>query len=158
LGASTKPGAIHPGPRPGQGPPPVGLIDTHDIAAFAAHLLTRPAEHAGKTYNLTGPASLSMTDAAAALTQALGTPITAREIPADAAVAAMTASGMPEWAAEVVGREYSAAYAGGWGDYTTADFTAVTGRPARTIAGFARDHAAYLTAPGRTPGNQAGPL
>jgi uncharacterized protein YbjT (DUF2867 family) len=136
----------------------VGLIDARDIAQFAAHLLSRPAGHAGKTYNLTGPASLSMTDVAVALTQALGTPITAREIPADAAVAAMTASGMPEWVAEVVGREYSAAYASGWGDYTTADFTAVTGRPARTIADFARDHAAYLTAPGTTPGNQAGPL
>jgi len=135
----------------------VGLIDARDIAQFAAHLLTRPAEHAGKTYNLTGPASLSMTDAAGALTQALGTPVTAREIPADAAVAAMTAAGMPAWVAEVVGREYAAAYAGGWGDYLTADFTAVTGRPARTVADFARDHAARLTAPGRTPGNQAGP-
>ena len=134
-----------------------GLIDARDIAQFAAHLLTRPAEHAGKTYNLTGPASLSMTDVAAALTHALGTPITAQQIPDDAAVAAMTASGMPEWVAEVVGREYGAAYASGWGDYTTTDFTAVTGRPARTIADFARDHAAYLTAPGTTPANQGGP-
>jgi uncharacterized protein YbjT (DUF2867 family) len=134
-----------------------GFIDTRDIAQFAAHLITRPAEHAGKTYNLTGPASLTMADVAAALTQALGTPITAQEIPADAAVAAMTAAGMPEWAAEVVGREYSAAYASGWGDYTTTDFTAVTGRPARTMADFARDHAAYLTAPGTTPGSQAEP-
>lgn len=134
-----------------------GLIDTRDIAAFAAHLLTHPAEHAGKTYNLTGPASLSMTAAAAALTQALSTPITAQEIPADAAVAAMTAAGLSEWVAEVAGREYAAAYAAGWGDYTTADFTAVTGRPARTIADFARDHAAYLTTPGRTPDNLAEP-
>lgn len=131
----------------------VGFIDARDIAAFASHLLTRPAQHAGKTYNLTGPASLSMTDVAAALTQEPATPITAQEIPDGAAVAAMTAAGMTEWVAEVVGREYSAAYASGWGDYTTPDFTAVTGRPARTVADFARDHAAYLTAPGRTPGN-----
>ncbi len=131
-----------------------GFIDTRDIAAFAAHLLTRPAEHAGKTYTITGPASLSMTDVAAALTQALGTAITAREIPADAAVAAMTAAGVPERVAEVVGREYAPAYAAGWGDYTTTDFTDVTGRPARTIADFARDHAAYLTPAGPTPGNQ----
>ena len=99
-----------------------------------------------------------MADVVAALTQAHGAPITAQEIPDDAAVAAMSAAGMPEWVAKVVGRGYSAAYAAGWGDYTTADFTAVTGRPARTIADFARDHAAYLTAPGRTPGNQAEPF
>jgi hypothetical protein len=44
--------------------------------------------------------------------------------------------------AEVAATEYGAAYTAGWGDYTTQDFTAVVGRPARSISDFARDHAA----------------
>jgi uncharacterized protein YbjT (DUF2867 family) len=122
----------------------VGLIDARDIAEFAARVLVRPAEHADRTYTITGPASLSMAEAAAILTDVTGTPVAAHEIPADAAVAGMREAGHPEWMAEVVGREYSAAYAAGWGDYTTPDFASVVGRPARTIAEFAGDHAAHL--------------
>jgi hypothetical protein len=57
----------------------------------------------------------------------------------------------------ITGANGSTAYAAGWGDYTTTDFTTVTGQPARTIADFARDHAAHLTAPGTAPGNQGRP-
>ena len=121
----------------------VGLIDARDIAQFAARLLTRPDEHAGRTYTITGPASLSMAGAASVLTDVLGKPVAAQEIPADAAAAAMTAAGFSEWVSEVAAREYSAAYATGWGDCTTPDFAAVTAA-ARTFADFARDHAAYL--------------
>jgi hypothetical protein len=46
--------------------------------------------------------------------------------------------------AQVTGQEYSAAYASGWGDYTTPDFTSVTGKPARTFAEFARGHASWF--------------
>jgi len=135
-------GAAHDAPNWGEGR--VGLIDARDIAEFAARVLTRPDEHAGKTYTITGPARLSMADAASTLTDVLGKPVAAQEIPADAAVAAMTAAGFSGWVSEVAAREYSAAYAAGWGDYTTPDFVAVAGRPARTLADFARDHAAYL--------------
>jgi uncharacterized protein YbjT (DUF2867 family) len=119
----------------------VGFIDARDIAAFAAQVLTDSAAHAGRTYTITGPESLSMDDAAARLSEGIGRPITAQEVPADVIVAGMRHAGVPEWVAEVAGREYAAAYATGWGDFTTTDFTTIMGRPPRTLAEFARDHA-----------------
>jgi hypothetical protein len=56
----------------------------------------------------------------------------------------MLSAGFDPWVAQVSGQEYSAAYASGWGDYTTPDFTSVTGRPARTFAEFAHDHASWF--------------
>lgn len=37
-----------------------------------------------------------------------------------------------------------AAYARGWGDFTTPDFTSITGRQGRSFADFAADHLAQL--------------
>ncbi len=122
----------------------IGIIDIRDIADFGAHILANPDAHAGRVYTLTGPQSVSMTDAAQTLTEALGKPVTAQEIPPQAAVEGMKAAGFPAWVAEVSGLEYGAAYASGWGDYTTPDFTSVTGKPGRTLAEFARDHSALL--------------
>jgi uncharacterized protein YbjT (DUF2867 family) len=48
------------------------LIDVRDIAAVAAHILQNPAPHAGKAYTLTGGESLTDTQRAVQLSQALG--------------------------------------------------------------------------------------
>jgi len=119
----------------------VGFIDAADIAAFAAQILTEPDQHASQTYTITGPTSLSMAEVAATITDAIGNPIRPQPIPTEAALAGMIQAGLPEWASEVAAREYATAYAGGWGDFTTPDFAAVTGRTARSVADFARDHA-----------------
>jgi uncharacterized protein YbjT (DUF2867 family) len=124
----------------------VSLIDTRDIAEFAARVLTEPAAHAGKTYTITGPQAVSISEVATTLTDVLGTSIGAQTVPADAAVAAMKEAGASEWVAEVIAREYSAALAAGWADHTTPDFEAVLDRPAHTIAEFARDYRTQLAA------------
>ena len=49
----------------------MGLIDSRDISEFAAHVLTT-AGHEGKTYALTGPASISRHQVAAAIGEAIG--------------------------------------------------------------------------------------
>jgi uncharacterized protein YbjT (DUF2867 family) len=121
----------------------VGMIDARDIADFGARVLTDPARHAGKTYTLTGPASISLRQVAADLQQVLGTSIAYQPISADQAFTAMRQAGLPEWTA-AVNAEYATAYASGWGDYTTPDFAIVVGRPARDLATFARDHADQL--------------
>lgn len=41
--------------------------------------------------------------------------------------------------------EYAQAYVSGWGDFTTNDFQDAMGRPPRSIAEFARDHAKAFT-------------
>lgn len=61
------------------------LIDTRDIAEFASHVLADPPRHAGKTYTLTGPTSVSITDIATTLTDLLDAPISGQQIPADVA-------------------------------------------------------------------------
>ena len=52
------------------------FIDARDAAEVAALALTDPAAHRNAIYHLTGPAALSMGQVAAALTTALGYPVT----------------------------------------------------------------------------------
>jgi uncharacterized protein YbjT (DUF2867 family) len=110
----------------------MGMIDVRDIADFAAHVISDPAPHAGRTYTLTGPASISLRDAAAEL-GATYQPLTPAQ-----AYEAMRQGGLDESVA-AMGAEYVTAYSTGWGDYTTTDFTDVMGRQPRTFEEFARD-------------------
>lgn len=121
----------------------IGMIDVRDIADLAAKVLRDPASHKGRTYTLTGPASISLNEAAAHLTELYGTPITYQPVSPDDAYESMLAAGMRQWDAAVT-KEYLHAYARGWGDYTTTHHTDVTGRAGRSFAEFARDHAALL--------------
>ncbi|SEG78869.1 hypothetical protein SAMN05444920_104648 [Nonomuraea solani] len=72
-----------------------------------------------------------------------GTPIAYEPVSPDDAYRAMREAGLSEWMASV-NREYLTAYAAGWGDYTTTAVADLLGRPARSFATFARDHAASL--------------
>ncbi|MEU1386870.1 MULTISPECIES: SDR family oxidoreductase [unclassified Nonomuraea] len=127
----------------GTGQGRIGLIDVRDIGDFAAAVLRDPGSHKGRTYTLTGPASISLGEAATALTDVYGTPIAYQPVAPDDAYRSMLDAGIREWDAAVT-REYLKAYAAGWGDRTTTAFTDVTGRPGRTFTEFAKDHAAEL--------------
>ncbi|MEV0586570.1 SDR family oxidoreductase [Nonomuraea sp. NPDC050310] len=115
----------------------LGMIDVRDIAEFGARVLADPAPHAGRIYTLTGPESISLQQAAAAVGA------TYQPVPEEGVLEAMLGAGFPEWDAKV-SVEYGRAYAANWGDYTTTHFSDVVGRPARSFADFARDHAAQL--------------
>jgi uncharacterized protein YbjT (DUF2867 family) len=52
------------------------FVDARDAADVAARALTGPAAHRNAVYHLTGPAALTMTEVAAALTSALGYRVT----------------------------------------------------------------------------------
>lgn len=52
------------------------FLDARDAAAVAALALLQPEEHRNVVHHLTGPAALSMTEVAAALTAELGYPVT----------------------------------------------------------------------------------
>ncbi|MEU4158609.1 NAD(P)H-binding protein [Actinoplanes sp. NPDC026670] len=114
-------------------------VDERDIAAVAALALAGP-DHAGRTYLLTGPQSLSQPDKVATLGAVLGRPLTFAEVTPDAIRGGMIAAGLP---AEVPDRllgsqaDYARA-AGPAGD----DVCRVLGRPARTYATWAEDHRA----------------
>lgn len=110
----------------------VGLIDARDIAEFSAHVLADPSPHVGRMYTLTGPASISLHEAAAQV-GATYHPLTPAQ-----AYDAMVQGGLDEGLASM-GAEYAEAFAGGWGDRTTTDFADVLGRQPRTFADFAGD-------------------
>ncbi|MDH2426056.1 NAD(P)H-binding protein [Sphaerisporangium sp. TRM90804] len=126
---------------PGEGR--IGMIDVRDIADFAAVVLRDPARHQGETYTLTGPETIRLRDLTDTLSTVHGRPITYRPLSPDDAFPMLLKAGMKEWDAEVT-KEYMEAYDAGWGDFTTPTYTAVTGRPGRTSAQFARDYAAQL--------------
>jgi uncharacterized protein YbjT (DUF2867 family) len=117
----------------------VGIIDLRDISDFAARVLTS-AGHEGKTYTLTGPASVTMHQVAAAIGNAIGKPVKYVPVPVEAARQAMTQMGMDPWMANLL-CDYSTAYSANWGDLVTDDFQRVTGKAPRSIEQFAKDFA-----------------
>lgn len=117
----------------------LAMIDVDDIGAFAATVLLDPTPHAGRTYTISGPASITLEDAAAAASRVAGESIRYQPVSAEDAERAMLAGGMSPWMA-AVNAEYARAYASNWGDYTTPDFEEVVGRPARDFAQFAADN------------------
>ena len=106
---------------------------THSLAAS-------PASHTGKTYWLTGPELISNYDVAAVLSELLGRTITYTELSFDENREAMIRAGVPAPVAEMNAQAFSLT-ADGDAEWVTDDVPAVLGRPARSFAQFAADHA-----------------
>jgi uncharacterized protein YbjT (DUF2867 family) len=79
----------------------IASIDVGDIAEIAARVLTGSG-HEGKTYPLTGPEALTMTEVAAKLSTATGKTIRYVNVPPDAARQAQLAAGMPPYLADAL--------------------------------------------------------
>jgi uncharacterized protein YbjT (DUF2867 family) len=60
----------------------LGLVDLEDVAIAAAIALTEPG-HFGAIYELAGPEALTQTEVAAVLSESLGRPVQAAQIPLD---------------------------------------------------------------------------
>ena len=71
----------------------MSIIDVRDIGEFAAKVLTSGG-HEGKTYNLTGPQSLTMAQVAEQLGAAIKKPVKYQPVSVDQALASMTQMGM----------------------------------------------------------------
>jgi uncharacterized protein YbjT (DUF2867 family) len=79
----------------------IASIDVGDIAEIAAKVLTG-AGHEGKTYPLTGPQALTMTEVAEKLSAATGNTIRYVNVPPEAARQAQLAAGMPPYLADAL--------------------------------------------------------
>ena len=110
---------------------------------MAAKVLTEDG-HEGKTYNLTGPASISFHDVAAGLSKVLGKEVKYVDVPLEAGREAMVGMGLPEWIADAFG-EYFKAFSEDYGDFTTPDVENITARPPRSYETFARDIIAWVS-------------
>jgi uncharacterized protein YbjT (DUF2867 family) len=117
----------------------LGVIDSRDISDFAAHVLTHDG-HEGKTYTLTGPASVNFHQIAEAIGKGIGKPVKYLPVPVEAAQQALTQMGLDPWMVNLT-TDYLKAYSANWGDFATGDFQAVTGKAPRSIEQFARDFA-----------------
>jgi uncharacterized protein YbjT (DUF2867 family) len=117
----------------------LSLVDVRDIASVAMAVLTE-AGHEGKTYEITGPESLSFVDVAATLSKVLGKPVRYVDVPPEAAKQAMLAAGMPEWNAAAVTELYGAFATGRYGR-TTDIVQRITGKPPISFEQFVRDNA-----------------
>ena len=120
----------------------VAMVDARDVAAVAAAALTGEG-HAGQTHVITGPEALSHADVADVLSKAVGAPITYRDVPLDDLRAQLLASGAPPWLVEVR-MEFTAILRESAAAAVTDVVARTTGRPPRTVAEFAAEHAALF--------------
>jgi uncharacterized protein YbjT (DUF2867 family) len=120
----------------------IASIDVGDIAEIAASVLTG-AGHEGKTYPLTGPEALTMTQVAAKLSAATGKTIRYVNVAPEDARQAQLAAGMPPYLADAL-FELFAERRNGKEARVWPDAEALLGRPPTSFDEFARRHAAVF--------------
>ncbi|WP_448623920.1 SDR family oxidoreductase [Geodermatophilus sp. URMC 64] len=115
----------------------VSRDDCADVGA--AVLLDDSRAHDGRALDVTGPEALSMTEAAAVLTEVLGRPVEYRQQTVEEAWATRRPSGHPDWEIEGWVTSYLAIAAGELATVGDA-VPRLTGHPARTVAEHLRAH------------------
>lgn len=133
--------------RSASGEGKIPFIDTRDIAAVAAEVLTTELRP-GEILTLTGPEARSYREATEVLGRALGRSLTYVPEAVDEAWGRRRAAGQPVWlaAAQLAIAQYQRE--GGPTERTTDTVERVLGRPPRTLEDFARDHEEALRSPG----------
>jgi uncharacterized protein YbjT (DUF2867 family) len=117
----------------------VSAVDVRDIAAVAGIALTEEG-HDGKTYTITGPAAVTHTEMASAISKAIGRPVAFIDVPPDAFAGALKAAGVPPWQVDGLVEDY-AHYARGEAEAISPHVRDVTGVDPRDVARFAADYA-----------------
>src|SRR5258708_21672856 len=88
------------------GDPKVSIEDVRDVACIAVLALTEPG-HEGKTYQITGPESLTHTALASELSSATGRPIQYVDVSPDVLSTSLQALAMPRWQADGSGADFA---------------------------------------------------
>jgi NAD(P)H dehydrogenase (quinone) len=110
----------------------VALVAQDDIADAAVAVLTRPEVHAGAAYALTGPQALTLTEVAAALSEATGRTVRFHDETLEEAYASRAAYGAEQWQLDAWVSTYTA-IASGEMDRVSGDVEALTGHPATPL-------------------------
>jgi NAD(P)H dehydrogenase (quinone) len=119
-------------------------IDTQDVAAVVATVLTHPEPHIGKVYELTGPRSQDMSAHAAEYAQALGRPVTYLDILLQQwRDEELNRHGLPEHVREHL-LTMARLHAEGRYDRQTQDVDEILGRAATSTRNFVARHAAWF--------------
>jgi NAD(P)H dehydrogenase (quinone) len=113
------------------------FVGQEDIADAATAVLTRPADHVGAVYDLTGPESLTLDEAAAIVSEELGRTITYRPETVEEAYASRASYGAPRWQLDAWVSTYTAIAAGALDGVSDA-VPRLTGHPATSLADVVR--------------------
>lgn len=122
----------------------IGMVDARDVAAVAAAVAADPAEHAGRTYWLSGPELITYADVAAVLSRLLGRTITFHPQAREDDEAMMVRAGLPQPVAAMNALALSL-WADGDAEWLSEDVATLLGRPARSYEQFATDHVAAFS-------------
>jgi uncharacterized protein YbjT (DUF2867 family) len=120
------------------GQQPHAMVDEADVAAVAAAALLEDG-HAGRTYHLTGPEAFTRADAVRTIGEAIGRELRFVELTEEQGREQLRASGFPDDVVDAVldyGRNPPPEAC-----TVLPTVEQVTGRPARTFAGWAAEHA-----------------
>jgi uncharacterized protein YbjT (DUF2867 family) len=112
----------------------VAGVARDDVADVAAAVLLGSG-HDGQTYDLTGPTAFTLTEAAAALTEAAGIPIGYHAETIEEAYASRARYGAPDWAVDGWVSTYTAIAAGEL-DTVSDAVSRITGHPPMGLVGF----------------------
>lgn len=117
----------------------IAVVDIRDIAAVTVKTLTEDG-HEGKTYQITGPESLSFHDIAEKISDATGKRVNYVNISPDDFRKALLGMGMPEWLADALVQLYDSLRAGD-GAEVSPTVQAVAQKHPIKFGEFAHEHA-----------------
>lgn len=115
-------------------------VAARDIAEAVTGILTAPAAHIGKVYELTGPRSMDLTAMAADYTKALGRPVTYVDVPLRPWVEELYARGLPEHVADHLAT-MARLHRENRYDRVTHDVERLIGRPATSVLDYVTAYA-----------------
>lgn len=122
----------------------LSLVDARDVADVAATILTGDG-HAGRTYELTGPAAHDFAELAEQLGDATARPVRYLPVPASQAAATMRDAGATDFVIETA-LAHLRYWRTGAGTQVNRIVQQLLGRPPCPFAAFATDHADLATA------------
>lgn len=121
----------------------VAFVSSRDLGRVAAAILSSPAKHAGKRYELTGPAAIDYHEAARTISGALGKEVRYVDLTAEQLEASMRQQGVPDFAVQgLMFLEHVKAQ--GWAATVTPAVEDITGGAAEPFEAFVRREAKRL--------------
>ena len=108
------------------------VVARDDVADVSTAVLLSAGTHAGRTYDLTGPAALSFAEMAEIITAVTGRPVRYRNETLDEAYASRARYGAPDWQVKAWVSTYTAVAAGELAAVSTA-VVDLTGHPATSL-------------------------
>lgn len=138
-------GQIYMGMKEGK----LGMVDVRDIADSAVNILLNGG-HLEKIYTPTGTNSITLTEAAKIIGDAIGKEVNYTDVGFDAVKKSIIDMGWGEWGGQIM-YDYNKAYSENWGNFTTGDVETITGNKSRSFETFVKEvFAPALSAPATT--------